>query len=222
VANTTLRFEIEPATITAAAGAMSYRSVEVFDRAHNWVEPKAIEYDRKIERFDYDLGLVTVDDLSGLPQTRRGHRVLLRSRADIVAWRGWLAERQGRYAPVWVPSRTCDLEQAQAITSGSVTLKVKALSYEDRYRLDTGRRDLALKHLPTGAWYYRRINAVAAGDPGEENLTLDSSLGVAAALGELAPISWLTLSRLEADAVEIAWHTAGVAECSLNLRSVRE
>jgi hypothetical protein len=221
IAKATVRFEIDPSAVTPAPGASLYRGVEVFETAHNWVETREIEYHRKTQRLDYRLGAIAVDDHSGLPSTRRSHQVLLRDRASIAAWRGWLAARQGRYAPLWVPSLTCDLEQTQAIGAGSTTLTVKALSYNDRYRLDTGRRDIALKHLPSNTWYYRRINAVTAGSPGEEDITLDASLGVDAAPGELAPTSWLTLSRLDADAVEIAWHTTAIAECSINLRSLR-
>jgi hypothetical protein len=222
IAEATVRFELDPVAITPATGSTLYRGVEVFETVHNWVEARASEYQRKTQRFDYAIGTISVDDLSGLPSTLRSHRTLLNGRDGVTAWRRWLAARQGRYAPVWVPSRTLDLEQAQPITSGSTILKVKALSYAVRYQLQTGRRDIALKHLPSGTWYYRRINAVTSGSPGEENITLDAALGVAAAVGDLNPISWLTLSRLEADAVEIAWHTPTLAESTIQLRGVRE
>jgi hypothetical protein len=222
IVEATVRFELEPAAITPAPGATLYRGVEVFDQMHNWTEARTSELRRKIQRLDYALGAVAVDDQASLPTVLHAHRTLLDGRAAITAWRGWLAARQGRYAPVWVPSRTLDLTQTQALGAGSVSLTVKALSYNERYRFDSGRRDIALRHWPSGTWYYRRVEAVTDGAPGEEVLTLDTALGVAAAVGELSPIGWLSLSRLEADAIEIAWHTPTLAESSLQLRSIRE
>ncbi len=222
VAEIRLRLEIEPAAVTAGAGSTTYRSLEVFTQAHNWRERREQEFKRKADRFDYDLGAVAVDDISGLPQTKTTHSYQMRSRAEILAFRAWLSARQGRAVGMWIPSRTFDLEQAQSISSGSTTLKVKALSISARYQLQAGRKDIALKYKPTGAWYYRRITAVAAGDPGEENMTIDAALGVTAAAGTLEPISWLSLGRLEADAVDIAWLTPTVAESKIELRGVKE
>jgi hypothetical protein len=221
VAQATVRWEIDPALITPIAGTTTYRSIEVFERRPNWIAELPLEYHRKVRRLDYALGAVEVDDHAGIPITLRDYRTLLRDRADIAAWRGWLSARQGRYAPVWAHSRTLDLEQTTAMGPTDVALTVRALDAENRYRLDTGRQDIALYHRPTAQWFYRRIDAIAAGGTGEEILTLDSALGVTAAVGDLSPISWLTLSRLEADAAEIAWHTPAVAESTLQLRSVR-
>jgi hypothetical protein len=216
-----IRFEVEPSAYAAAAAANQYQGVDVFERRPNWASFLPLEYRRKAQRLDYALGDIAVDDHGGIPATIRNYQTLLRNRTEIADWRGFLHARQGRYAPLWAYSWTQDIVQAQAIGSSDTTLAVKAMDAENRYQLEQGRQDIALRHKPTGTWYRRRITDVTAGDPGEEVITIDSSLGVAAAAGELDPISWLTLSRLEADAVEIAWLTAGVAESSLQLRSVR-
>jgi hypothetical protein len=96
IAEASVRFEIEPATIAAVPGASLYRGIEVFDQPHNWTAQRPIQYARKTQRLDYTLGAVAIDDASGLPQTQRTQQVLMRTRAEIIAWRGWLAARHLR------------------------------------------------------------------------------------------------------------------------------
>jgi hypothetical protein len=216
-----LAFEItDPATVAAAPEAGTYRGVELVTRTPNWQTGIPLTYTRKATRHDYDLGVIDVDDHAGLPTTGRRLQNLMRGRAAIATWRGWLHARQGRYATYWQPSHQTDLVQSSAIAAASLSLRVRTVGYSDAYALATGRRDLALLHRD-GTWYYRRIDsAVQSGD--EDVLTLDSALGIDADPGDFVKICWLSLSRLEADAVEIAWHTAAVATSVVDVRSVTQ
>ena len=163
---------------------------------------------------------VPEDDLAELPVYRQTYDTLLTTRAAIAAWRGWLHARQGRSAAIYVPTYSMDIEQAASYSAASTTLTVTSLDAVNRYQLDHGRSDVAIYHRPTATWFYRQVTNVAAGGAGMEVLTLNAALGISAAVGELSPICWLMLSRLESDAVEIDWQTAAAARSTVQFRSV--
>lgn len=219
VASGVVRLEIENTATQPQPDATLYQGVEVNLRRPNWIDDLDASYRRKIARHDYALGPVEVEDLAQLALPARAQGYLLESRADIAAFRGWLEARAGRANAFWAPAWTLDLEQAAPIAADEVVLAVSAIDYEAAYALDPNRRDLALRDR-TGAWHFRRIESVAAGGPGVELLTLDAPLGIDAEPGELF-LTWLVLSRLEADAVEIAWQTDAVATVTLGLRGLR-
>lgn len=213
-----LSFELEPASYPAAPDATLYRGVEVNTRSPNRIPDVPTGYDSKAERIDYALGAVAVDDLAGLPALRRSYEYLLRDRAAIAAWRGWLHARTGRAAAFWHPQWQLDLEQTAGLAAAGTVLHVRA-GAAARYALAPGRQDLALLHAD-GTWYFRRIlSATPAGD--EELLELDAALGIDTQPGDFRLITYLTLVRLEADAIEIAWHTAGIAKSTVEYRSLR-
>jgi hypothetical protein len=216
-----LRFELDNTDAASQPDTDLYQGIEVSTRRPNWIGGINYSYRRKIERHDYLLGVVEVDDISGLPAPIRTHRFLLEERAAIGAFRGWLHARAGRAQAFWQPQWQLDLEQSAPIGETQLELRVRALDYAAAYAFDPNRRDIAILHRASGNWYFRRIEAVAPGGPDEEILTLDASLGIAAAPGELF-LAWLVLSRLDADAVEIGWQSAGNAVSDLTLRGVRQ
>lgn len=219
VAQATLRFELAPVAAPMAESEPAYRGHPVALRRPNWVSPLAQRMQRKLQRLDYETGAIFQDDLSGHPSTVRTHRVLLRDRADIAAWRAWLHARRGRAGAFWQPQWQQDLTPAAPVSAAASTLTVRALGAA-LYALEEGRRDIALLHRPTGQWRFRRVLGHFGHDD-VEVLTLDAPLGINAQPDDLF-VTWLCLSRLDADAIEIAWHTAAAAVAVYDIRSVRE
>lgn len=218
VATGTLRFELDNTPVTPLPDATTYRGAEVALRRPNWISGIQTRYGRKLERIDYDLGAVFVDDLSHLQITQRTHRHLLHDRADIAAFRGWLHARAGRTHAYWQPQWQTDFTSAAAVAASDTSLLVQPIGVAG-YAAQPGRLDIAIRHRPTGQWVFRRIDSVTTG-ASSETLHLNAPIGLDAAARDLS-IMWLTLSRLEADAVEIAWHSAGVAATLYDIRSVR-
>lgn len=220
VVGSSVRFELDNSAGTAVADSTTYRGTEVNERRPNWSSALQQNYRRKIRRHDFELGAVQIDDLADLPILLRTHRHVLESRSEIADWRGWLHARAGRMNAFWQPQWQQDLQLVDSIGPADTTITIRDLDSDDSYNLDTGRQDIGLRHR-NGTWYFRRVESVADGDEGEEVLTLDSALGISAAPADFSVVTWLMLSRFEADAVEIAWHTAGVAESAIQIRSVR-
>lgn len=214
-----VEFELESSASPVLSSAAQYRSLEVSTWRPDWSAPIPAGYLRKIQRLDYELGAVQVDDLAGLPTLVRTQRHVLANRGEISAWRGWLHARAGRHAAFWQPQWQMDLTQAAPIGTSAQQLMVRSLDYAARYASDPGRQDLALRHRD-GTWFFRRV--IAASSSGDtDTLTLDAPLGISAAPGDFPIITWLVRSRLESDEQTLSWHTAGVAVSTLETRSLR-
>lgn len=215
-----LEFEIDPSAGTAEDWPDTYLTLPVFTRPPNWANGTRAGYLRKIQRIDYEIGDVYVDDLAEMPITVRTHDHQLRSREEITAWRKWLHARAGQANAFWQPQWQLDLTQTAAIGSTETALKVRSLDYNARYAADPGRRDIALLHK-TGTWYYRRIDSVTTiGD--DDVMTLDSALGIDADPGDFLLITWLIPARLESDEITINWLNDSVATSSIETRGLRQ
>lgn len=219
VAQPMFTFELDNTGIASAPDATLYRSAEVSLRRPNWESGVPVRYRRTFDRVDYGLGAIFVDDLTGLAYTVRTHRHLLNGRDDIAAFRGWLHARRGRAVAYWQPQWQADFTLAGGVTSAGTTITVEALGAA-AYDSDAGRQDVALRNRTTGQWTFRRVTGVTPG-AGTETLQLDGAVGFTAAAGDVFA-TWLCLSRLEADAIELAWHSAGVAVSLFDIRSVQQ
>jgi hypothetical protein len=149
--------------------------------------------------------------------------VLWRMGTPATAWafRRFLHRRAGRCNPVWIPSWRPDLELLEPAGAGASQITVTDVGYRF-FGLDRPTfRDVAI--MPSaGGQILRRVTAAVAGDPGEEILTLSATLGQAITPATVARISFLALSRLAADRVEILWPRAGLAEIRAALVGVAQ
>lgn len=216
-----VQFDLDDASVvTPVPGATTLAGYDVLVEGPNWTEPVRQEYQRAVREIDYLTGVRAVDDPSDQPIWLREQRWLLRDRADIAAFRGWLYAREGRRAPFWAATWGSELVLTAAVADNQQTLTIEAIGYPLYLQGKTGRGAFALQ-LRDGTWLFRRITGSADG-PGaeEETLSFDGALGVAVQPGDVARFMLLALVRLEADAAEIAWETDAVARSTLMLRAV--
>ncbi len=207
-----VRFEPELPGITYQG-----RSVDL--RKPNRISAMSADYTRRLQVFDVGIGPVVADDISGSPNVIREHRYLLRDRAQVADYRRWLAARRGRQGRQWVPSWAADLRPLAQIASNSQVLTVAETGIARYWGNRVGRRNLCLVHAD-GTVYLRQVTAAAASAPGQEQLTIDESLGRAVDPGDWRRVSWLEMVRLAGDTVELQHATAEVAESSAPLRGV--
>lgn len=220
VAQATFQFALENAPVSVDAAGTTYRGAEVNMRKPNWISGMRDAYSRKTESEDNQVGVPFVDDRSGLQRIVRTHLYLLRDRVQAFDFRHWLLRCMGRAHGFWQPQWYSDMTVSAGMSSGSTTMTVKALNYASNYSPAAGRQDVLIRNRATGQVAMRRITFSSSG-AGTETFTLDSPLGFNATVDELA-VCWLTFSRLDADAVEFAWHTTFAAEATVDIRSIRE
>lgn len=176
--------------------------------------------------------LATLDSGSSLPLVTDVARAALRvrdwkwlgnGRAEQAQFRSLLYALRGRQVPVWVPSHAEDLTVVAIIVDTAMTIDIAYCGYTRFGRFKPGRRDIRIE-LFSGVNYHKRITGCTEISPGVERLQIDTAIGVAITPAQIRRVSWMALSRLTSDSVEIEHITdsEGIAACSLTFREVRD
>jgi hypothetical protein len=211
-------FQCEPAPDVVPAAPATVYGYDVLETEPNAVQDRVTPYTRTLQTIDGDTGKTNAYDRSGVAiGGATGFLWTLDGRAEIAAYRAWVARRRGRQAPFWLPTWQHDLVQALDAPAGSAALVVQKTGYT-RYQFPQGaRRYLCVTMLDgSGARYYRHVVSAAEGDT-TETLGLDSPLSLTAAVAVgSCMVSFLQLVRLASDEPELAWHTRDVAEAQFD------
>jgi hypothetical protein len=210
----------EPVDYTASAGAANYRGKPVLESRPDWSQPLELELQRKLAEIDFGTGVRTWDDESGLPATLQRMKWTFAERAELDAFRRLLYALRGRAVSLWVPTWEDDLVVTAPIADTGDAIDVEWAAYTLQLELDPGRRDIRIE-LVDGTVFYRRITGAQELDASTERLQIDAPLGVTVPAAQVAKICFMTLARLDADAVELAYWTGNVAESATVMRSFR-
>ncbi|KVW96176.1 hypothetical protein [Thiobacillus denitrificans] len=211
-------FDDNVAIVAADSGDL-YAGYYVYAGRTNWADPTEVEFVRQVDELDYETSHAWVDDLSGLAAILKSWHWLFKNRAEIVAFRGWLAARAGRRVPFWSISQAVDMEVLTAIGASATTITVRNIGYARYLNGRADRRHIVIR-TTSGTLYYRSITASSEIDAGSEDLAIDSALGVTLQPADIESVRFMHLTRLDGDAIEIDWQHLGVAECSTMLRSL--
>jgi hypothetical protein len=213
-----LAFEmVTPADYTADAGAVTYRGRPVLTDKPNWVGGFELELSRKLAELDAMTGARVYDDESGIPSARQRMRWTLTSRAEQDTYRRLLYALRGRRGSVWVPTWTDDLVLVATIASGASNIDVDWTGYTRQLNQDTGRRDVRIE-LASGTILYRRITGAVEVSATVERLSVDAVFPSTIEPADVVQVSFLTLARLDADAIELAHWTSDVSESATTFR----
>lgn len=193
---------IIPNRITQFSPSIKYRDVEVFDgqlwQSNDWSENREYEVERAIEDLDFDAGVFSYDsDTPGASEVF-SYRMTLSGIDNISAFLGWYYERVGALRSIWVPTMQEDFE---VLSAAGVDLTVRDTNYSDSFALAEARRDLAFVYFD-GSMEFRRV----VGFSGTTNETLELD-ALVPTLTNLRFVSLLKYCRLDADQIELAWHT---------------
>lgn len=216
----TAKFLLEEPLVRTAASETSYRSYPVQTTKPEWSRDPSVEYARKIVQVNFGIKPALVEDTSGLAEPVTAFRWTFTSRAAVEAFRKWLFARLGRQKAIWLPTFTDDVIVKTQIDSGDLTMDVEACGLVNYVAAGVNRRDLRIE-MKNGTVYYRRVSTFVTVDSTTERFTLDSALGVTYNPEDFAQLSWMSLARLDADAVEIAHWTGEVSSAVTALRSPR-
>jgi hypothetical protein len=192
----------EPCDWPAATGLATYRTLPVLEDSPDVSSAPAGDYSREANIIDSTTGAIDVDDTAQLGFPGIVHQWFLKGRTARSNFRKLLYLLKGRARMIWVPSYNADLLLIGTLGSSAVAMTVEAAGLAQLAAVQN-RRDIRIELL-TGAVYYRRIASVAAGmTSATEVATLDSSLGSAISAAQVRRISFMTVSRLDADEIEI-------------------
>ncbi|MFO0244494.1 MAG: hypothetical protein ACK53H_03820 [Betaproteobacteria bacterium] len=180
-----------------------------------------VEYQRLAEVLDYETGITAVDDSGARPFIRRAFDFRFTSRAEITAFKGWLAARAGRLVAFWQPSWETSIVPTRKILSNQTVMTLAARGYALYFNPMPGRTEAAFLHK-NGTWYYRTILSFGAGTTSdEETMTLDQTFGFDANPEDWLAITFLEKSRLDSDQIELHWISDRIVESALPVKSIK-
>lgn len=211
-------FQCESAPDVAAAALPQVYGYDVFDVEPNTAQDRVTQYTRTLQVLDFGTGKTKAVDRSGVAiGLAKGFLWTLDGRAEIAAYRAWLALRRGQQAPFWLPTWQHDLIQAIDTPAGSASIVVAKTGYTRYQYPHAARRYLCVTMLDgSGTRLYRHVVTATEGDT-TETLLLDSALNPGAAVpAGGAMVSFLQLVRLATDEPELTWASRDVAEVQLD------
>lgn len=206
-----------PNRITTFTPSIKYRDVEVFDgqlwQSNDWSEQREYEIERAGSDIDFENGLLGFEsDTVGACETF-SYRMTLSGHVNIAAFLGWFYERRGQLAYLWVPTMQEDFE-ILGVNVPNAQITVRDTNYSDSYALAEPRRDLAFIYFD-GSVELRRVTGFSG--TANETLTLGAPVPT---LTNLRMVSLLKYCRMDADQLELAWHTDSVAQVAWRFREV--
>jgi hypothetical protein len=215
-----VRFELtEPDDFPALAMPVTYRDFPVLTLAPDRAEDLETAYERAIAELDNGSGRKHLADAApDITITTQQHAWFLHGVQEHAEFYGLLYTLRGRLKALWLPTFAADLELLEA--DGGAGITVAWCGYTAFGGPRVGREDIRIE-LRDGTSLYRRITAAAEDGDGNEFLTLSSALGTPLEPAAVRRISWMTLSRLDQDGVEIAHETdlEGVARVTAAFRA---
>ncbi len=197
----------------------TYLGYRVHDLNARFVSDVSIDYTRAIESIDYRTAQQWVKDRSGYMTEIARWRWICGERADVVAFRSWLAARDGRRVPFWTETLTDDLNVVAIIGASDSSIQVENIGYQRYINGRADRRHIAIR-TTSGGVYYRQITGATEISSTVEQLAIDTALGVTIDPSQIDSVRFLRLSRMESDNVEIDWYTPGLAESTAAIRSI--
>lgn len=214
-AKSTLTFEIEDNMPLTPAAPAQYLSNDVY------YEPGLLSGDsvsrsieQRLDESDFVLGPVARRSPWAFSQFGTPYRSVIEGAAAMREYKKFLYRRAGKYRAFYMPTFENNL---RVVNSGTIvsTLVVKSDSFIDYASL---RSNIAVQTL-AGAWLPRGISNPVQIDPERIQLTLSSPLNIAA--GTIARVSYMGLSRLDTDRIEITWQGGNVAEAQVRVLELK-
>jgi hypothetical protein len=213
----------EALQIAAAPTAVfpQYLGFDVLEIMPDWGNGLKFHYARSMARIDPQIGPVTVIDKGGSPIVSETFPWYMLSHADVTTFRAFLAARQGRFRPFWIPSWAADLVLAQDVAATDAGIKIEQMFYSRFYFPSKARRYVALIPATGGGAgkVYRHIIAAVDNGDGTETLTFDAAVGVYFPAASTM-VSLLGFVRLGADDLEIEWENTELAYCNLAIQEL--
>lgn len=197
---------VEPCDWPAIAPTATYDGYPVLEHRVEVSTAPTVVYGRQLEVLDADIGPVSVDDETGLAWITQSHVWKLQGRAARAAQRSLLYYFAGRVNRVWLPTWQDDMMLAANVSATAQTIDVAWCGYTRFLHGQPGRTQLRIE-LVGGTVLYRAITDWSEVDANTERLTLSAALGQTVTPAQVAQISYMSLSALASDAVEIQHDT---------------
>lgn len=171
---------------------------------------------REVETLDSGSGIVYRAPLYGFPTHASTLCWRALDRAGIQALRIWLHTRKGMWKRFWAPTWNRDVTVTADIGSGSDTIEIAAVGFASTYPLPC---DLAIV-TKAGTLTCVHVTDANPGSAGREVLTIDGAFSGGCPVSNIAGTCRLTLSRFDADRIELIHKSGGGVTVSVPITEV--
>lgn len=211
----------DPAQWPAITPLSQYLGWPVLELSPDRGEDMPISSARAVDVFDAGVVEPHVRDMGGVGFTRFGHLHRQFGRSEQSAMRSLLMYLSGRLSAVWVPSWQTDLVPIATLVGNLIT--IEWAGYTRFGRQQPGRRDIRIE-LRDGTVFYHRITASAEIDADSEQISIEPAVVGSIAAANVRTISFMVLSTLASDEVEIHHLTDsdGIADVALQFEAVSD
>ncbi|RRH98093.1 hypothetical protein EH240_20065 [Mesorhizobium tamadayense] len=200
----TARFQVEDnVKLEGDAGYPQYQSIDVLTEPTARISDISENIIQAGEYQDNGFGIVPLERQRKYVDF--GQAIAFLEEGLAAVWRRyvWMHARNGRLKPFWLPSFNSDLKLMAPIGAADTVITVKRAALPAGY---LGRH--VMIELKSGTRYFRQIVA-AARVGGEDQITLNTSLGASVSAAQILWFCYLSKVRLDSDAVTFNFVASG-------------
>ena len=172
------------------------------------------QYSRRVYRIDNQTGRVTQNSVSDRGKRGFEKGFVLRSRADLLAFRRLLISLRGRQKAFYLPTFSEDLTVVANLSSGGSTMQVNALEY---VRLVKNRMPMSILKVTftDGTSLVRSVVSSSTISASVEQLTLNTTWPSTKTPAEVSRVQFYELVRFDSDEIRIVHERIGSARATV-------
>ena len=197
----------------------TFNGKEYFDLGNQWASDLRVEFMQPV--VDLDLQRGDVDRVYPTPYTIRKTRLrfVLRNADHIDRLVGLFYRSRGRQKAFYMSQRTDEIRPL-AIAAASNTFTVPGADFKRRYDANDMYRFV---HIKVGATDIKTEIVQIAIDANGDSVATVADLFVSDIEPEdISSFRWICLCRFESDSLSLEWITDGVAETTVNIRTLED
>lgn len=203
----------------AAPSLTTYQGYPVFNARPDESEDLTGNFQRKMATLDGQTGLPKFTDMAGRGFTGQQYKWAIAGRAAYAEFRRVLYAIRGRWKTFWAPTFMQDMTPTRDIAAADTFIYIQHIGYTDYGAAVKGRDHIRIEKND-GTYVYAQIGgSVIVGD--EEKINLTAAVGADIPAAAIRSISYLVLTRLNDDTVELSHETDGdgLTLCSVEFQS---
>jgi hypothetical protein len=197
-----------------------YDGYNVLDLPPDEGENIDFAFSRIIDELDNETSLPHFFDIAGIPFPSQKHNWVQAGRQDYAQLKKLLFRLRGRWGSIWVPSFCNDMRLMNPTPIGDQYLLVENFGFTQSGGIQVGHDHIAIS-FSDGRRAYRRITSSAVLGEDVEVIGVDQPFPEGLLPADVLRVSFMRLSRLDQDRVEIlhVTDTQGVSRCSATFKA---
>jgi hypothetical protein len=187
----------------------------------DWGDAISNDYARDMLIADGDTGITIYYEQEANTRLIRPFRWLLKSKAQIAAFRSFLLRMNGQAKTCWIPSWHDDLTIVGSTASTESFIDIETEEYAEAAAQGVDLlRDRLMIAFTDGTHIYRRVLS-ATKNSTYTRLTLDSTVGRQITPEGVYRVRFMLKCRIASDKITIPWYTDSIARPQLTFTTAK-